>query len=146
MVWFDPLDWDEFEFFFRPWRMSRKMLPESKELMKLGEYRPAVSDLMETETSIIANIELPGINKDDIELNVTPTHIEVRAEAKEEKEVKEKGVYRYAKRASSFYRSLPLPKEVDAEKAKASFNNGVLRVEIPKLKKEERKGKRVKIE
>lgn len=52
----------------------------------------------------------------------------------------------YAKRATSFYRHMPLPVEVDADKAKASFKNGVLRVEMPKLRKEEEKGKKVKIE
>lgn len=143
-MWFDPWDWDEFEEFFRPWS-RRRLPPEGKEIMP-REFRRAISDVMETQGSVIANIELPGINKDEIELNVTPTHIEVKAESKMEKEEKQKGRYMYAKRATSFYRHIPLPAEVDADKAKASFKNGVLRVEMPKLRKEEEKGKKVKIE
>lgn len=146
MVGFDLWDWDELEWFFRPWRMRRRMHPKGKELIRLGDYRPAIADVMETEGSVIASIELPGVSKEDIELNVMPTHLEVKAEAKIEKEEEKKGVYKYAKRASSFYRHMPLPAEVDADRAKASFKNGVLRVEIPKLRKEKKKGKKIKIE
>ena len=120
---------------------------KGKELAKWFDFRPAMSDCYETENSVIASFELPGANKDDIELNVTNDHIEVKIEKKAEtkKEDKEKGYYAYEARASQFYKRIPLPADVDADKAKAEYKNGMLRVEIPK-KQEAKKEKKRKIE
>lgn len=100
-------------------------------------YRMPVTDLMETESAFIASIELPGVEKKDIELIVTERAIEVRVDRKEERKVedREKGVFRHASVSRQFYRSFPLPKPVVAERATAELNSGVLRVEVPKADK-----------
>jgi len=116
-----------------------------KELAKEEHFRTPVSNIYETENSVIANLELPGVDKKNIDLNVTDMHIEVKVDAKTEKEEKHKGIYRYESRSSQFYRAIPLPVEVDAEKTNAEYKDGVLRVEIPKLKTVDHKKKRIDI-
>ena len=101
--------------------------------------RIPVADVVETESSVIATFELPGVEKENIQLNVTDDSIEVKVENKAEKEIKDKGNYSYEMRSHSFYSALPLPAEVIAESADASYKNGILRVEIPKAKKQEKK-------
>ena len=145
--------WDPFDELNR---MHREMdnvfrgflMPEKRNLLgheqgkELSQYRNPVCNIQETETGILATFEIPGASKDDIELNVTEDSIEIKAEKKHEK--KEKDSYSY--RSSSFYRRIPLPKHVDADKAKASYKNGLLRIEIPKKAEKEDKKKRIEIE
>jgi HSP20 family protein len=116
-----------------------------RELAKYHGFRMPAADIQETESGVIATFEIPGVDKKDINLNVTENSIEVRVEKKAEKEEKKKGSYIYKGLSSSFYRRLPLPAEVNAEKASATYKNGILRVEIPKTKKEKEKKKRILI-
>jgi HSP20 family protein len=101
--------------------------------------RMPVADVCETESAVIANIELPGVKKEDIQLNVMDDHVEVKVEHNKESEVKEKGEYKYQRSTRQFYRRLPLPANVDASNAKAEYKNGMLKVEIPKLRIENKK-------
>src|SRR3989338_1769485 len=119
---------------------------KGKGLSKYEGFRVPVADVRETENSVIARIEIPYIEQKDIELNVTENSIEVKVEKTAEKEVKEKGSYSYESRSHSFYRALPLPAEVKSSEAKAEYKNGVLRMEIPKVKKLEMKKKKIEIE
>lgn len=117
---------------------------KNKELpAKAGQqlFRAPKTEVYETEKSVIANIELPGADKKDIELNVTDDEIEVKVEKKQEKETKDqkKGTYSYMSSTSSFYRSIPLNRKVAAENATAEYKNGMLRVEVPKKQKDKKK-------
>ena len=115
-----------------------------KQPVEFGKYRPARCDVCETENKVIASFELPGADKKDIELNITDNYIEVKVEKKMEKEQKDKDSYSYAASSSHFYRRLPFPADVEAGKAKATYKDGLLRVEIPKQKVE--KGEKRKID
>ncbi|MBI3027597.1 Hsp20/alpha crystallin family protein [Candidatus Woesearchaeota archaeon] len=106
--------------------------------------RIPVADMQETGNSVIATFELPGVAKEDIQLNVAEDRVEVKVEKKAEKEIEEKNNYSYEMRSHSFYGALPLPSDVIAENAEASYKDGILRVEIPKAKKVETK-KRIEI-
>lgn len=96
--------------------------------------RSPLTDIVDKGKTIEVTAELPGVNKKDIDIQVTDDSIslktEARAEIKQEKE--DKGYYFHERRYSGFYRKLPLPSEVISDKAKAEFNNGVLKIEIPK--------------
>jgi HSP20 family protein len=70
--------------------------------------------------------------------------LEISAEKKEEKEEKEEGYIRRERSYRRFYRSIPLPAEVDKDKVDATFKNGVLRIEMPKIAGEEVKKIEVK--
>jgi len=125
---------------------SRPLPGKGKELAPFRKARVPVSNIKETDKDVIANIELPGIPKENIELNVTEDSIEVKARQEAEKEVKKKGMYSYQSSTSQFYRKLPLPAEVKADQAKAEFKDGLLKVEVPKVKQiEHKKSKRVNI-
>jgi HSP20 family protein len=110
--------------------------PEGKVLAKKdspsGIWRSPRCSLCETENSIQAAFELPGVDKKDIQLNVTDESIEVKVEKKQEKEVKGKDSYSYQSAMQSFYRHIPLSKKVDSSKVKASYKDGVLKLDIPK--------------
>ena len=78
--------------------------------------------------------ELPRVEKKDIDVNITKESIEIRTGTKAEKEEinRENKYYLQEHAYTGFYRRLPLPSTVIAEKAKAEFKNGILRIDIPK--------------
>jgi len=119
---------------------------KSKELAQWSSFRSPVADVRETEKCIVASIELPGADKEDIELNVSEDSIEVKTEKKIEKKHEKEGFSSYEGRMSRYYRRIPLPVEIEASQAKASFKNGILRIEAPKIKQLEHKKKRIQIE
>ncbi|MBN2422163.1 Hsp20/alpha crystallin family protein [Candidatus Woesearchaeota archaeon] len=118
----------------------------SSALQKKG-YRTPLTDIWETDNKVIATLELPGMKKDDIDINVTDDQLEVNVEKKEEKEEndKEKGIYRKERRYAGFYRCFALPSNVKAEQAEASYNNGVLEVKIPKSEEPKAKAKKIEV-
>jgi HSP20 family protein len=95
-------------------------------------------DIIETDESVIVHVDLPGINKEDIDLRVTESKLKVKADFDIEREVphgsyitihdRKKGVMR---------RTVRFPKKGQADEAEATFENGVLTIEAPKLEKEE---------
>lgn len=117
-----------------------------KELAK-NNYKQPISDIYESEKEIIAEIEIPGVNKEDIKINLSDNKIEIKAENKSEfkKEDKKKGVYRFERNYSGFYRNISLPKNVDIDKAEADYKDGILKIKVPKLELEESKKRFLKI-
>ncbi len=89
-------------------------------------------DLADNGREFVLTAELPGVNKEDLDLRVTPDGIEIAAEARREKEENEKD-YHYRERSySSFRRALPFPAEVIPEQVEARLTDGVLEVRLPK--------------
>lgn len=89
------------------------------------------TEIFERDNQLVVRADLPGLNKEDIDLDITDDRITIRGERKSEHEENEKGIYRSERSYGSFYRSLPLPDGVDPDKAKANFTNGVLEVTMP---------------
>ncbi len=116
----------------------RPLLTGGKEI---AVSRMPVTNVHETESSIVASFELPGVEKEDIDVNVNEDSIEVRVQKREKKEERKEGSYRYSEMSRSFYRNLPLPKSIKPNEAKATFRNGLLRIEAPKSEKEEKRQK-----
>jgi HSP20 family protein len=107
-----------------------------------GEWMPSV-DFSETAKEIIVNAEIPGVEAREIDVNVKGNVLTIKGERKREHEEKDENSHRLERSYGSFYRSLRLPSEVDTEKIKASHEKGVLRITIPKTKKEA--GKKIEI-
>jgi len=109
-------------------------------------YRRPHTDVIETENALVANVELPGVDKGDIRINATEDGIEVKVEKAEERsgESKEQGASLKEKRFVGFYRQFTLPKHVDASKIEASYRNGMLQLKIPK--QDSHKGRPLDIE
>jgi HSP20 family protein len=106
---------------------------------------PAV-DLYEEKDEIVAKVDLPGLEKEDIEVNISDHLLTVKGEKKREEETREADYYRSERSYGSFTRTVDLPKEVQVDKAQASFKNGVLMVRIPKTEEAKKKETKVKVE
>ena len=109
-----------------------------------GTFNPQVN-MTEDEKSIQVTAELPGMDEKDIEINLSRDSITIKGEKKEETEQKDKGVYYLERSFGSFMRMLPLPQEVDSDKADASFKKGVLKITLPKLEREKQTHKKISI-
>ena len=98
------------------------------------QWAPPV-DICETAETIDFKVELPGISKEDVEIEVSNGVLSIRGEKKMEEEKKTDTWHRREVRYGSFTRSFSLPVDVKADKADASFNDGVLMISIPKEEK-----------
>jgi HSP20 family protein len=113
----------------------------------LSDYRKAWIDAQESDKEFLIAVELPGVDKKDIDLNVADKGVTIKVEtSKEKKEVSEdEGKYSYQKRYAGFYRQIPLPENADLGNVKAEYRNGVLKIRIPKLQKSRNAGKKIDI-
>ena len=107
-------------------------------------YREPYTDVFETGNEVVVTVELPGVRKEDIDLTVREDTVEISAEVKREEEKKEEEGYERRRMFQKYYTVIPLPCEVVPDQAKATYNNGVLEVRIPKAKVS--KGTKVKVE
>jgi HSP20 family protein len=89
-------------------------------------------DLVETGDHLVLRADLPGLTKDDVDIEVKDGVLTVSGERKAEHEEKSEGFYRVERTFGTFSRSLTLPKGIDASRVEAEFTNGVLEVRIPK--------------
>jgi HSP20 family protein len=89
-------------------------------------------DLVETDDQLVLRADLPGLDADDVQIEVKDGVLTVSGERRAEHEQREDGFHRVERASGSFSRSLSLPKEVEADKISASFDKGVLEVRIPK--------------
>lgn len=101
-------------------------------------------DLVETDEDLVLRGDLPGVDRDDIEIEVKDGVLTVSGERKAQHEDKREGYHRVERSFGHFSRSLELPKGVEAESVRASFDKGVLEVRMPKPA--ERKPTRIEIE
>lgn len=94
-------------------------------------------DLFEDEQRVVVRLEVPGLDKNDLDIEVRDNTLIVHGEKRFEREETE-GRYRVLQCAyGSFRRAMPLPATVVTDQAKASYKNGVLRVELPKMEQGE---------
>jgi len=92
---------------------------------------PAI-DMYQTDDEIVVKAALPGIKSDEVQINITGEVLTLKGEIKHEEEKKEKAWHIREQRYGSFERSVVLPTDVVADKAKAEFENGILTISLPK--------------
>lgn len=112
----------------------RSIAPEFDFLHNGREWAPEV-DITEDSDSIIVKTEIPGMKREDIEIDVANGVLTIRGEKKEEETEKGKTWHRREVRYGAFSRSFNLPADVKADVAKASYENGVLSIVLPKEEK-----------
>jgi len=105
------------------------------EKSNLFNWNPAV-DVYEEGDNLVIKAELPGVNKDDIEIDVKETVLTLKGERSAQNEVKEDKYYRRERSYGKFMRSFTLPAHVDPEKITADFKDGILNITITKPEKE----------
>jgi HSP20 family protein len=103
---------------------------------------PAV-DMYQTDNEVVVKAALPGIKADEVQINVTGEVLTIKGDTRQENETKEKAYHIREQSWGTFERSLILPTEVIADKAKADFENGILTITLPKA--EEVKPKSISI-
>lgn len=111
-------------------------------LGKVPVLSPAV-DIYDEENEIVIKAEVPGIGKDDIEISINKNVLTISGEKKLESKVEEKDYHRIERSYGSFSRSFRLPEDVDVDKAKADFKDGVLEIRVPRT--EETQAKKIEI-
>ena len=92
---------------------------------------PAI-DLCETADEVVVKANLPGLKSDDVQITVTSEVLTLRGEFRPVDELKEATYHILERRSGSFERSVMLPTDVQTEKARADFENGVLIIRLPK--------------
>lgn len=144
--WLSPFERMEelFEDFFRR-PFGRPLFPIAPRLFEEMKPSPSV-DIYEEGDDIVVKSELPGMTKDDIEVNITENTITISGEKKSEEKVEKKNYYRLERSYGSFCRSFELPAEIKPDKAKASFKDGVLEVRLPKSEEAKKKVRKIAIE
>jgi HSP20 family protein len=132
-----------FEDFFSPrWSPFRRSFwPTRKQAF------PSVDiDVYEEKDEIVAKAELPGMSKDDINVNVSDHILTIKGEKKKEEETKDEDYFFSERSYGAFVRSIELPADVQTEKAKANFKNGILEIRLPKTEEAKKKEIPVKVE
>jgi HSP20 family protein len=137
-LWRRPED----EFLTNPFAMMRRFSEDMDRMFssawddrefggrELASWAPAV-DVREHDSNLVVSAELPGLNKEDVKVEITGDSLVIQGERKREHEEERGGVHRSERSYGSFYRSIPLPEGANLEQAKAQFNNGVLEVKVP---------------
>jgi HSP20 family protein len=112
------------EGFSRPWRLlGADQAP--------AEF-PFPVEVSETDSAVDVRASLPGVKPDEVEVSIQNDVLSIRAEHKEQTEDQKRDYYRREIRYGAFHRALALPVGVDAEKAEARFEDGILNLHLPK--------------
>ncbi|MCX8172171.1 MAG: Hsp20/alpha crystallin family protein [Archaeoglobaceae archaeon] len=122
---------------FDPFEELRRTMDRLNRLLLEGiepfrEYGTAI-DLIDEEDRVKVVADLPGFEKDEIEVFFEGNSLVIRAESKRESEEKKRDFLRKERRYGRVYRKIALPEGLRTELAKASYRNGVLEVMIPKV-------------
>ena len=142
---FDEMDRAFDTLFHRGWMHPfRAMLPEWGRLEQRLDFVAPRVDVIDREEEVLVRAEIPGVEKKDIHVDLSGQLLTIKGERRHE-ERKEKGEYFRAEIASgSFSRTIRMPEDVDLEKAKAEFKDGMLEVHLPKTHKTPRRQIEVK--
>jgi len=101
-------------------------------------------DMYQTDNDVIVKASLPGVKPEEVDISVTDDLLTIKAERKEEKEVKGRDYIRKENRYGMVSRSITLPVPIQSDKAEATFESGVLSLKLPKAEKV--KPKQIKIQ
>jgi len=123
-------------------KLAEGNVEDGRNAQLLEGWFPAV-DVYEDKENLQVTAELPGLKKEDIEISLQDGYLTLGGERKHEEKRKDAEVYRSERWVGRFHRSISLPCSVDAEKIKATYNDGVLTVVLPKA--EEAKPKQIPI-
>jgi len=125
-----------FDNFFNDFSLG---FPENGNLVETA-FRPKIN-VSETDKEYQIDADLPGVKKEDINVEYVDNTLTIRAERKEENEEKNKNYHKLESFFGTFSRSIKLPRSVDYDKVEAKYDNGILKIKLPKSEKERNKNK-----
>ena len=117
--------------------LDKAQLPE-------GPWSPQV-EIFERDNELVLRADLPGLTKDDVNVEIANDGITIEGERRHEHKEKGEGYFRSERSYGKFYRRVPMPEGAKAEDANAIFSNGVLEITLPVARQEERKRRRLEI-
>ncbi len=120
---------------------SKAMSP--REGLDNATWTPKV-DVVENEDSYVVNADIPGMNKEDIKIDIDDNTLTIKGEKKLENKEEKENYIRIERSYGSFFRTFALSENVDRENIKANYKDGVLELTLPK--KEEAKPKQIEVE
>jgi HSP20 family protein len=107
-------------------------------LGELTRWSPAI-EVFQRENNLVVRAELPGLNKEDVKVEMTDDGLILHGERKQESEEKREGFYRSERSYGQFYRLIPLPDDIDPDNVRAEFKNGVLEINVPVTQSKQRR-------
>lgn len=119
------------ERYFGGWGLRPSWMPRFTWPEEMRTSYPRI-DVFEEEGEVVVKAELPGVEKESLDVEITEGAVAVSGEKKKEEKVEKKDYYRMERSYGSFRRKMPLPAEIRSEEAKAVFRDGVLEIRAPK--------------
>ena len=110
-----------------------------------GIWAPRI-EAFQKDDKFIVRAELPGIEKDNVEIELLDDALTIRGQRREEHEEEREGYFHSERQYGEFYRAVPLPEGAIGESAKATFQDGVLEVTMQAAPSETRRGRRLEIQ
>jgi len=142
--------WDPFRDLFSLQDRMNRLFEENitrsnvfEEALATGIWSPVV-DIYETDKKVIIKVELPGMTKSDIVIEINENNLVLKGERKFQKDVREENYHCIERSYGTFSRSFALPDTVDRDHVTANFLEGILEITIPKI--ESAKPKQIEIE
>ena len=133
------------DYFSRGWmRPFRWEWPSLGEMAKPFEGKMPKVDVIERDDEVVVKAELPGVEKKDLDVSVTENSVTIKGTTSHEAKEEKGDYYRCEISRGAYARTVALPSYVDADKAKASFKDGVLELKLPKVEKSKRRTVEVK--
>lgn len=129
---------------WRPWEELEDWLEEKWPEIKRAEFIPPV-DVYEKGNNVIVETPITGIEPEKIDILVEDNTLVLRGKSEKKTEVEEKNYYRKEVRYGSFYREIGLPTKVIGDKAEATYEDGLLRIMIPKTAVAKEKKIKIKV-
>ena len=128
------------DYFSRGWmRPFRWEWPSLGEMAKPFEGKMPKVDVIERDDEVVVKAELPGVEKKDLDVSVTENSVTIKGTTSHEAKEEKGDYYRCEISRGAYARTVALPSYVDADKAKASFKDGVLELKLPKVEKSKRR-------
>lgn len=131
--------WGDVRFPRRSW-LTRPFRTQARQ----GIWAPRIESMQKGDRFIV-RAELPGLKRDDVQVELTDEALTIRGERHEEHEEEKEGYYHSERQYGEFFRSIPLPEGVISESATASFRDGILEVTMQAAPAEVSRGRRLEI-
>jgi HSP20 family protein len=136
-----------------PFGMMRRFTDEMDRLfegfgqgrMERGQFLPNV-DIFQRDGKLVVRADLPGMSKENVNVEITADAIVINGERKYEHEANEEGMYRCERSYGHFHREIPLPEGVKTENATAKFKDGVLEVTVDAPAEKSKNSRRIEIQ
>src|SRR5262245_41297393 len=135
---------DEMDRMFDNFGFGRGLFPATRKELEEAAWMPTV-EVFEKAGEFVVRADLPGLHKENINVEVEDELLSIRGERKHEEEEKKEYSYRSERSYGRYYRTVPLPEGVKTENAKATFKNGVLEITMPLPAVREKRARRLEI-